>query len=78
MRLDSRMVFIASVVDGHIRRAHIYVSPVEPGGPGIDAAVSAVAHGSSQDEADPRAMQKASAGVLNEKAGAGSARGGEL
>lgn len=43
VHLDGRMVFIAEVAEGHIRRAHIYVAPVEPGGPDIDTVVRAMA-----------------------------------
>ncbi len=77
-RLDNRMVFIASVVNGRITRAHVYVSPVEPGGPDVDAAVSVVVLGSSQDESGPPIVHAPRVGVPDEKAGAGSARGGEL
>ena len=51
VHLDGRMVFIAEVADGHIRRAHIYVAPVEPGGPDIDTVVRAMAGPLGQDAA---------------------------
>lgn len=41
--LDAQMVFIATVSGGRITRAHIYVAPVEPGGPDIDRAIGAIA-----------------------------------
>ncbi len=43
LHLDGRMVFIAAVADGRIASAHIYVGPVEAGGPGIDAVFAAMA-----------------------------------
>lgn len=43
MRLDARMVFIATVAAGRIASAHIYVAPVEPGGPDVDAVFAAMA-----------------------------------
>ncbi|MEO7235921.1 MAG: nuclear transport factor 2 family protein, partial [Lapillicoccus sp.] len=38
-----QMVFIAAVSAGRIASAHVYVAPVEPGGPGIDAVMAAMA-----------------------------------
>ncbi|EWT01906.1 hypothetical protein N865_12740 [Intrasporangium oryzae NRRL B-24470] len=49
--LDGRMVFIAEVADGRIQRAHIYVAPVEPGGPDIDTVVRAMAGTLGRDAA---------------------------
>ncbi len=43
MHLDARRVLIATVASGRIAAAHIYVSPVEPGGPDIDAVFAAMA-----------------------------------
>lgn len=42
VQLDAQMVFIAGVSDGRITRAHMYVAPVESGGPDIDTAIGAI------------------------------------
>lgn len=42
-RLEMRMVFIAVVAAGEISSARMYASPVEQGGPGIDAVFAAIA-----------------------------------
>ncbi|WP_256792015.1 nuclear transport factor 2 family protein [Terrabacter sp. Ter38] len=43
VKLTGQMVFIASVSGGRIASAHIYVSPVETGGPDIDTVFGAMA-----------------------------------
>ena len=41
--MRAQMVFIATVSAGQVARAHVYVAPVEPGGPGIDAVMAVMA-----------------------------------
>ena len=41
--MHAQMVFLAVVAAGCVTRAHIYVVPVEPGGPDINAVMAAMA-----------------------------------
>jgi ketosteroid isomerase-like protein len=43
VRLEGQMVFIATVCAGRIASAHIYVAPVERGGPDVDTVIGAMA-----------------------------------
>lgn len=50
--MHGQMVLIAAVSAGRIARARIYVAPIEPGGPGIDAVVAAMAGTAPQPVAE--------------------------
>lgn len=41
--MHAQVVFLATVAAGRVARARIYVAPVEPGGPDIDAVMAAMA-----------------------------------
>ena len=86
--LDGRMVFVASVAGGRISRAHIYVAPVEPGGPDIDTVIGAItgtlpsADGSPEGgvtaahPAGPSTLVEATGDPLNQAKGSVSTPGG--